>query len=753
VKRPRSSPPGKRRTPRAPRATGIKGAKGPKGAKGAKRATRAAPVPTRAEPAAALGPTDPLADERIRPLLERYCKLVGVKRAALGPDHAELSVPESERRFFRDRAAVRVAFSFDALARDPDAEIAVLGSPFLGQLLAAIRARAARFALGLIAPVVAGERDPAGVELTVPVRDGTAVAGQTRLALQPVGRLIARVVLRAGAGVEEAVVESDVYDLATGARVADDLTGLFQDLEAGRVAPGDPAVAADATPIPAREPADLLRLLLGHLQSKSAERVAARRAAAERDLAAELGRLDRYFESILKEQSEPEELATVTALAERRRTEEVRRSQVKAVVHPVQLIEATILMQSAEWQLESARGRRASVTAQRPLSGAAAWTLTCPHCGRPPATLVVCRHDHCGCDVCCASRCSVCAEEFCADHGIAECRVDGLPACDEHVRVCPSCRLQHCTAHAGVCAADGHGACTTCLAPCASCGRGVCNRHAEQTHVDAPLGSRRLCTACLRHCEGGTNEPVGVDEITQCATCGKAVCTAHQAICAIDAQVHCSTHLRRTDKSRRLVCERHRARCAHEPEAIYAADELAPCVTCGKLGCSLHAAECLEDQRRHCNTHLRPLLDTDGAYGCATHRKECHVDGQAYSLAGAEPCPVCGKDACARHRAACSHCGRQVCTADLANEPRRCSTCAQLIAVAEPPSEVVQAARAVAGGGARATRAWRMARDHAHVVVELDLGWSRRAVFTLRHGAAVPESIVRHSLVGSKRRK
>jgi hypothetical protein len=307
-----------------------------------------------------------------------------------------------------------------------------------------------------------------------------------------------------------------------------------------------------------------------------------------------------------------------------------------------------------------------------------------------------------------------------------------------------------------VCAEDGHAACSACLAPCGSCGRDVCNRHAEQSHADAPRGSRRLCRACLRHCEGGTNEPVGVDEIAECATCGKAVCTAHQATCILDEQVHCSTHLRRTDKSRRLVCERHRARCSHEPEALYATDEVAPCVTCGKLACSLHAAECFEDKRRHCNTHLRPLLDTSGAYGCPTHRAECHVDGQAYSLKGVEPCPICARDACTRHRAVCSHCGRQVCTADLGGaggQARRCSTCAQLVAVADPPADVVKAALAATGGSARSARAWRIARDHTHVVVELDLGWSRRAVLALRQEDTVPESVVRHSLVGSKRRK
>ena len=650
---------------------------------------------------------DPLADARIRPLLERYCGLAGVKQTALGPDHSKLSLPQAERPFFRDRERLSVAFSLDALERDPSAEIAVLGSPFLSQLIEAIRARAARLSLGLIAPssppATASESfrvprsprergDRGGVDLPIPVRDGTVQSGSAKLAVHPVGRLVARVVLRAGAGVEEAVVESDVYDLAAGARLSDDLAVAFRDLEAGRVEPADPADAGKASTVPAREPGDLLRLLLGHLQEKSAERVAARRAAAEQALAAELGRLDRYFESILKEQSDPEAIGTVTALAERRRTEEIRRSQVKAVVHPLQLIDATVLMQRAEWQLESAHGRRATFSAQRSLSGGSAWVLACPHCGRPPTALVICRHDHCGCEAC-SSRCSVCAEDFCADHGIAQCRVDEQPACDEHVRVCPSCRLQHCTAHEGVCAEDGHTACSACLAPCGSCGRVVCNRHAEQSGADAPKGSRRLCAACLKYCEGGTNEPVGADEVTQCASCGKSVCTAHQAVCVVDGQVHCSRHLRRTDTSRRLVCGRHRAGCVEEAMTLFASDEV-------------------------------------------------------------EQCPVCRKDACAQHRVACGYCGRHVCTADLEQPSRRCATCAQLATIADPPEHVVTAARAVTGAGApRASRAWRIARDKSHLVVELDLGFRRKAVFTLRHGDKVPDSVVRHSLLGAKRRK
>jgi len=586
----------------------VKRRRKPRPKRASKLAARRLPVNGTAVAASAVAPSrglsrdspggdaEPLADSGLRPLLERYCRLAGVKRAALDPDHAELSVPPGERPFFRDRASLRVAFSLDALERDPDAEIAVLGSPFLAQLIEAIRARGARRSLGLIAPALSTPGDPRDVELTIPVRDGTARPGAARSAVHPVGRLSARVVLRAGAGVEEAVVESDVYDLSAGVKVSDDLAAAFRDLEAGRGAPADPSVAADAAGIAAREPAELLGLLLAHLRDKSAERVAARRAVAERELAAELGRLDRYFESVLKEQSDPEAVATVTALAERRRTEEIRRSQVKAVVHPLQLIEAAVLLQRAEWQLESAppRERRATFSAQRALgsAGAAPWIMACPHCGRPPALLVICRHDHCACEAC-AHRCSVCGDDFCADHGIAQCRVDAQPACDEHVRVCPSCRLEHCTAHEGVCSeGEGHAACSACLAPCASCGRVVCNRHAERSHAEAPKGSRHLCATCLRHCEGGTNEPVGVDEVAQCASCGKSVCTAHQAVCVVDGQVHCSPHLRRTDTSQRLVCARHRGACAYEPGVLFATDEVGACPICGKSVCEGHRAAC-----------------------------------------------------------------------------------------------------------------------------------------------------------------
>jgi len=243
-----------------------------------------------------------------------------------------------------------------------------------------------------------------------------------------------------------------------------------------------------------------------------------------------------------------------------------------------------------------------------------------------------------------------------------------------------------------------------------------------------------------------------VDEVTECASCGKLVCAAHSAVCAVDGQVHCSPHLRRTDTSRRLVCGQHRAGCAQEEAAVFASDEVGACGSCGKLVCAGHSAECVEDKLRHCVTHLKPLVDANGALGCAEHRKECHVDGQVFSPKGVEACPVCGKDACARHRAACGHCGRNVCTADLEQPSRRCVTCRQLAVIADPPDDVLTAARAVTGGGPKSSRPWRMARDHSHVVVELDLGLRRKTVFTLRHGETVPDSVVKHTLLGSKQR-
>src|SRR5439155_309119 len=201
-----------------------------------------------------------------------------------------------------------------------------------------IRTRAGRLSLGMIPPpppVAADEEDVApSVAPPVPVRDGKARQSSVGLAAHPIGRLVARVVLRAGAAVEEAVVESDVFDLSTGTRCS-----------------------SPPSPLSPGERGD--------------------------DVAS--------------------------------------------------LFEDRELVPRAEWELRSTHGRRAQLAAQRPLAGTAAWVVACPHCGRAPTELVVCKHEggHCACDAC-SLRCPVCAEDFCADHGIANCRVDNQPACEEH---------------------------------------------------------------------------------------------------------------------------------------------------------------------------------------------------------------------------------------------------------------------------------------------------------------------------------
>src|SRR5205823_14984798 len=115
------------------------------------------------------------------------------------------------------------------------------------------------------------------------------------------------------------------------------------------------------------------------------------------------------------------------------------------------------------------------------------------------------------------------------------------------------------------------------------------------------------------------------------------------AVCAVDEKVHCSPHLRRADRSRRLVCAQHRGACAEEPAALFASDEVAAC-------------------------------------------------------------PICGRGTCELHRAACGYCGRSVCRAELDAESHRCLTCAQLAAVSDPPEAVVLAALAAAGGESQASQ-------------------------------------------------
>ena len=540
-----------------------------------------------------------LVDPRLRGLVERYARLVGATVQELEPQLVELSLPDAEAPHFNGRPSVRVAFSLAALERHPDAAMAVVGSPFLQELLDAVRTRGARRAFGLIPPTHPADTD--GLPRTVAVRRGMAEPPVVSLALHPVARLVARVTITAAAIVAEHIAESGVFDLATGLRAPDDVAGLCRDVEAGTIVlAGDGGKAVDGVAaLPARPLAELVPLMLGDIESKLATELARHRNDTEQALAAELARIDRYYGQLLEDAAESawdpmnaEERRAIEAEHGRRRAEEERRHEVRATVHPLQLVEFEVLVQRVDWNLVTRGGRGATLTAERTLSSSGAWQLVCPNCGGPPTELLICRHDHVGCAAC-GKTCRVCGEEFCGSHGIAACHVDEEPACDGHGKTCPTCRRPHCSAHAGRCSAGDHPACSACLGACDGCGKVVCTAHAVRSNSRAPKGERRLCLECRVYCEGKTHEPVGRDEAVRCTSCEEFVCVNHRAACVVDQLVHCSTHLRRADRSRRLVCERHRGECVHEPDVVFASDEVAPCPACGKSVCDAHGGTCV----------------------------------------------------------------------------------------------------------------------------------------------------------------
>lgn len=703
-----------------------------------------------------------LGDAQVRHLIEAYLRLSGATLNESAPHLYELTVPASDRPAFGGRSTVRLAFSVEAVQVDPDAEMAIVGSAFADQLIDAIRARGTRYAAGRIAGAEATDGELP--QLPLRVHRGSAGPPSSQLARHPIGRLTARVVIRAGTSVEEHLVESAVFDLATGLVLGRDISvACDEQLTRPQAATerSDATESSDAIPLaPARKAKELIKHMLSDLEVTLRPELQRIREKSERELAHEISRIERYYQALIddigpRDSDTPEKDARRVYEAERKRRsdEERERHEVRATVHPVQLTEWEVLVQRADWPIESADGggHRGTFTAQRALAGDQHWVLGCPTCGiAAPDALTVCVHDHVACTTC-ARECSVCASSFCTAHGIATCHVDDAPACDTHARTCPSCQRVHCTAHEGECADGRHSACTTCLAPCAYCGRVVCDLHAETSTESAPRGVRRFCRDCARTCEGGTGEIVGPDEVTECASCEHVVCLNHQATCAVDGRVHCSKHLRRTDRSRRLACEKDRAVCAFEKNAVFARDEVRKCIDCGKVGCEVHVASCLEDHQPYCTTHLEPVGDRPGLMACAPHRTNCHVDGSIFSLAGTTPCPVCTKLACREHLEECHNCGRRVCSTDLSPQKRHwCATCTLLAVTDDPPDEVIAAANMIIDRPGRAKQ-WKIARDAMHTVVEMDFGWTRRNVFVLRHGEDKPEQAFARSALSSRR--
>lgn len=704
-------------------------------------------------------PHEPLVDARIRPLLERYASMVGAELAEIATALVELRLPNAERKWFRNRSQLRIAFTLDALEREPEAEIAVVGSAFVDQLVTAIRSRGSRAFSGKLPPEQSPGDDAA--ELTVPITNGTAGAAQLDVAWHKVIRLLARVVVRAGSEVEEHLLESKFIDAATGIAIPEEIATKLADRERSNGHPERseriPALSGAASlPLASARPiGDIIAIALAALRAGLEPKVTRLRDDAQRRLQDELQRIDRYYETLISDAArasagEATDNRAIDAEYVRRRSEEERRHHVRAVVHPVQLTECELLVQRAQWELVSRHGVRARLIAQRWLNSSGDWTLACPECNSTSIRwLSVCKSGHVACDRC-AFTCGVCNEDFCWDHGITACHVDGHPTCTEHARTCVSCHEPYCTGHESTCSEGEHLACSECVQPCAICGREICEEHATLTALSAPRGQRRLCGNCVQPCEGGRTEHVGIDEVARCVTCMKYVCEHHRSTCAVDQSVHCSTHLRRTDASRRLVCETHRGECAFEPGAVFASDEVAACASCGTQGCSSHSHTCVEDGQRYCDKHALMLRTEPGRFVCRTHSAICHVDQAAHRLGQTTDCPVCARGTCKSHLQTCSWCGRMVCVSDMNAAHGRCGTCAQLRDVAEPSDNLVTAA-ANALGDRPTPKRWRTARDATHTVLELDLGWTRRVVLAVRHGDNVASSGLTHSAIGAKK--
>jgi len=558
----------------------------------APRGARRQPINTYAPPE-----PDPLSDSRLRPLVERYASLARATLEEVGPHVFELRVPKNDRPFFDGRDRVLLAFAVGALQHSPDAEMAVVGSPFVEQLLAAIRARGTRLSAGLVPSKTGTGTD---VPPPVPLRNATAGTPVVRVARHPVGRLLARVLIRAGGAVEEHLVESAFFDFATGAPLPREAAESCAVLERGDVAPATSKKHSTVNLAPARPIGDVIDLMVAHLQAQLAPRVDELRAEAVRALASELARIDAYYGAMLQDAGAKESdgiamddaARAVQAEHARRRLEEERRHQVHAVIHPLQLVEMEMLVQRAEWTLSTKKGQRATLAARR-FGGAAGWSLSCPTCTREPSALVLCGADEIACESC-AKVCTVCAEGF------------------------------------------------------------------------------------------------REEDTVECGTCERPVCEKHRAACDVGHEMHCSPHLARTNRSRRIVCKAHRAACTHEPNATFAADEVAEC-------------------------------------------------------------PVCARPSCPSHMQPCTNCGRRVCVGEWKQATSSCATCRRLEPYPTPSQIELEAAADAIGGRPPDPTKWRAARDATHLVVELSQGWMRRAVFTVRHGGRRAATVVSHSRGESRR--
>jgi hypothetical protein len=97
----------------------------------------------------------------------------------------------------------------------------------------------------------------------------------------------------------------------------------------------------------------------------------------------------------------------------------------------------------------------------------------------------------------------------------------------------------------------------------------------------------------------------------------------------------------------------------------------------------------------------------------------------------------------------CTNCARHVCARDI--ESGKCATCGRLAETGDPANDLIEASLIANGGEPPKAKSWKVAQDASGKVAELDLGWTRRLVFSVLHGDVKPRTVVQHSLVGTKR--
>ena len=740
-----------------------------------------------------------LGDVRVRRAIEDYVHLVGGRVVMLEDHVAALELPNEERVTLIGSAddsrdgRILVAYALEALERYPEAEMAAVGSRILERMTGAARARGLWIDRGTIPA-----DDVGSSQVPIKLEHAELLDTQASQAVRWFGRICARLAVSGGGELKESLETSAILDLVTGA-------------------PADPAIRERCTPegivttptearsLPTFDVA-AFDVMVADLKSRVESTAEQMRQQMQKQLSVELDRLQRYYARLVEDGSDVD---AVEAEQARRSTEERRRHEVTVESYPVQLEAWSVPVQQVTWTLRSPEGTTGELTGSSAMLAGAKWTIVCPTCLAWFDTATMCSDGHAVC-IDCVERCGVCARVVCAAHQGPPCHVDPHPVCTEDTFLCPSCSESGCKSHVSICATSNHAACSLCVSGCQRCKKLVCNEHAVRTAQMAPRGTRRLCPECTVLCEGGSGEPVGVDEAVGCDSCERWVCTAHATQCEVDGRVHCSSHLRRTDRSRKLVCERHRSACGMEPESVFATEELTECTKCGRHACADHGGVCAVDDLwmcsdhsarskksgrlvctehmarcdyedgafaadevheccscgkeacdqhsevcvghgvHFCMAHLAPLLDTNGDFGCEEHRRQCHVDDRTYSLSGVQMCPVCNRSTCHQHVVKCDSCGRAVCKPDRSSKAKECRTCERLEEQADPDDDLIAASLVVNDGEPIPARSWFVAQDAGHRVVKLELGWGRSVVFTLTHGARRPTTIVRHGLFSRK---